>query len=81
MLREKDRLRYEVMLQEAERDKGKLLRQVLFSSSAPCYPFFSIEAFFFFGNEVGVGVRGMDQMKHLVLCMWFAQVFRLPLRA
>lgn len=28
MLREKDRLRYEVKLQEAERDKGKLLRQV-----------------------------------------------------
>lgn len=29
MLREKDRLRYEVKLQEAERDKGKLLRQVM----------------------------------------------------
>eukprot|EP00903_Cladosiphon_okamuranus_P008355 g8036.t1 len=32
MLREKDRLRYEVGLQEAERDKGKLLRQVKFLS-------------------------------------------------
>lgn len=30
MLREKDRLRYEVKLQEAEGDKGKLLRQVTF---------------------------------------------------
>lgn len=29
MLREKDRLRYEVKLQEAERDTGKLLRQVM----------------------------------------------------
>lgn len=34
MLREKDKLRYEVMLQEAERDKGKLLRQVLNSDGA-----------------------------------------------
>ena len=29
MLREKDRLRYEVKLQEAETEKGKLIRQVM----------------------------------------------------